>query len=163
MAAPTPAPASFQGSDDPWELAKARFLNELDPTERDIFNNATIENLFYTTSNANRADAERSRIRSISQKLGPLVSAIESYGKALDVFSQIAPLYLSPIWGSIRVVLVIARTYGKFYQRIVDTLGRIGDILPRFRKLWPPSGLISLDNCALDLRCMPADCSRNML
>ncbi|PVH79019.1 hypothetical protein DL98DRAFT_421132 [Cadophora sp. DSE1049] len=129
----TSASAALDGSDDAWGLAKARFLSDLDPSERDIFNNATLENLFYTTSNADRDDAEKSHVRVVATKLGPLVSAIESYGKALDTFVQIAPLYLSPIWGSIRVLLVLARKYGKFFERVVDTLGRIGDVLPRFR------------------------------
>lgn len=57
---------------------------------------------------------------------------MEDYGKALDAYANIASLYLAPIWGSIRVVLVIANTHAKFYYRILDTLGRIGDILPRF-------------------------------
>ncbi|KAG4436826.1 hypothetical protein IFR05_007675 [Cadophora sp. M221] len=129
----TSASAALDGSDDPWALAKARFLSDLDPSERDLFNNATLENLYYTTSNSNRDDAEKSRVRAAATKLSPLVSAIENYGKALDTFAQIAPLYLSPIWGSIRVLLVLARSYGKFFERLVDTLGRIGDVLPRFQ------------------------------
>lgn len=31
------------------------------------------------------------------------------------------------------MVLVIASSHGRFYDRIVDTFGRISDILPRFR------------------------------
>jgi hypothetical protein len=129
-------PASTKDNhDDPWELAKARFLEDLEPHEKELFNNATLENLYYSTSNANRDDAEKSKTRGVVRKLGPLVSAIESYGSALDAFAQISPQYLSPIWGSIRVILVITSSYGKFYEKIVDTLGRIGDILPRFREL----------------------------
>ncbi|PMD40956.1 hypothetical protein L207DRAFT_544209 [Hyaloscypha variabilis F] len=127
MANPTNA------SPDPWELAKSRFLEDLDPHEKDIFNNATLENIYYSTSNTNRDDAEKSKTRGVVRKLGPLVSAIESYGGAFDAFAQISPQYLSPIWGSIRVLLVVAGSYSKFYDKIVDTLGRIGDILPRFR------------------------------
>ncbi|PMD21213.1 hypothetical protein NA56DRAFT_572794 [Hyaloscypha hepaticicola] len=118
---------------DPWELAKSRFSQDLEPHEIDLFNNATLENIYYSASNANRADAETSKTRGVVRRLGPLVSAIESYGEAFDTFAQISPLYLSPIWGSIRVVLVVASSYSKFYDKIVDTLGRIGDILPRFR------------------------------
>jgi hypothetical protein len=129
MANPTNA------SPDPWELAKSRFLEDLDPHEKDIFNNATLENIYYSTSNTNRDDAEKSKTRGVVRKLGPLVSAIESYGGAFDAFAQISPQYLSPIWGSIRVLLVVAGSYSKFYDKIVDTLGRIGDILPRFRQL----------------------------
>ena len=120
--------------DDPWQLAKARFLADLDPQEQELFNHASLENLFYTTSNLNRNDSEDSRVRSASAKLGPFISAVENYGRALDVFTSIAPLYLAPIWGSIRVVLILAKTHGKFFDRIVDTLERVGDILPRFRE-----------------------------
>ena len=129
MATPTNA------SQDPWELAKSRFLEDLDPHEKDLFNKATLENIYYSTSNTNRDDAEKSKTRTIVRRLGPLVSAIESYGGAFDAFAQISPQYLSPIWGSIRVVLVMAGSYTRFYDKIVDTLSRIGDILPRFREL----------------------------
>lgn len=121
--------------DDAWSLAKARFLEDLDPKEQDIFRNATLENLYYSTSTSDRNDSDNSKSRLLARKIGPLVSAIESYGKALDTFSNIAPLYLAPIWGSIRVVLVLASAYGRFYDRIIDTLGRIGDVMPRFREL----------------------------
>jgi hypothetical protein len=129
----TPAPARTTRN-DAWQLAKARFLEDLDHAERLLFQNATLENIYYSTSNISRDDAENSKTRAVIQKLGPLVSAIESYGKAVDTIAQIAPLYLLPIWGSIRVLLVVASAHGKFYNQIVDTLSRIGDILPRFRK-----------------------------
>lgn len=119
---------------DPWELAKSRCSQDLEPHEIDLLNNATLENIYYSASNANRADAETSKTRGVVRRLGPLVSAIEIYGGAFDTFAQISPLYLSPIWGSIRVVLVVASSYSKFYDKIVDALGIIGDILPRFRE-----------------------------
>lgn len=117
-----------------WEKAKARFLEGLDPAEMKLFNEATIENLFYSTSVAQSQDSKDSKVRAVFEKIKPLITAIEEYGKALDVYAQIAPMYLSPIWGSIRVVLVIASVYSKFYGRMVEVLGKIGDLLPRFRK-----------------------------
>jgi hypothetical protein len=146
MAAPTNA------SQDPWELAKARFLEDLGPHEKELFNNATLENIYCSTSNTNREDAEKSKTRGVVRKLGPLVSAIESYGGAGDAFAQISPQYLSPIWGSIRIVLVAASSYTKFYEKIVDTLGRIGDILPRFRELKPCYGYCSILTVSRRLR-----------
>jgi hypothetical protein len=59
------------------------------------------------------------------------VDKIEEYGKAMDAFANIAPTFLAPVWGSLRVVLVLASGLGRFYERMTDTLGRIGDILPR--------------------------------
>ncbi|TVY80507.1 hypothetical protein LSUE1_G008386 [Lachnellula suecica] len=129
MTASRPALAT----DDPWSIAKDRFLADLDDKETKLFQTATLENLYFGASNADRQDAESSKVRTTIRKLGSLVSAVENYGKALDTFSNIAPLYLAPIWGSIRVVLVVAKAHEKFFEKIVNTLERIGDILPRFR------------------------------
>jgi hypothetical protein len=125
--------ASETSTYDPWLLAKGRYLDGLEPHEKVLFHEASLENLYYGTSNLERDD-RNSKSRKIIEKLQPLVEKIEDYGKALDAYANIAPAYISPIWGSIRVLIVIARAYGKFYDRIVETLGRIGDILPRFRK-----------------------------
>lgn len=134
MAAAATPPVAL-APDDPWAIAKTRFLRDLEPAERQLYDNATLENLLDATNAVNRDDAENSKSRTATRKLGPLISAIESYGAALDTIAQTAPLYLAPIWGSIRVVLVVAKSYVKFYDRIVDNLSRIGDVLPRFRRL----------------------------
>jgi hypothetical protein len=136
-----PTNANLNQSHKPWELAKSRFLEDLEPHERDLFDNATLENIYYSTSNVIRDNAEKSKTRAAARKLAPLIAAIESYGCAGDTITQLSPQYLSPIWGSIRIVLVAASSYNKFYDKLVDTLGRIGDILPRFRtfRLYPPS------------------------
>lgn len=67
------------------------------------------------------------------RKLQPFVLAIKDYGEALDVYTNISPLAIAPIWGSIRVLLVLAEKHDKFYSRLADVLSRIGDILPRFK------------------------------
>lgn len=131
-----------QQSFDAWNIAKARFLDGLDEGEKRLFTEANIENVFYKASNTEREDQKDSKTRSLLQNIQPLISAVEDYGKALDTYSNIASLYIAPIWGSIRVVLVIASSHGRFYDRIVDTFGRIGDILPRFRKFYPSFSLV---------------------
>ena len=130
---PVLAESPSDDSFDPWNIAQARFFEGLDETERAIFDEATLENLFYHASNVERDDREESKARSVVRRMQPLISAVEDYGKALDAYANIAPLYLSPIWGSIRVVLAIVSSHAKFYSRIIDVFGRIGDILPRFR------------------------------
>jgi len=117
---------------DPWQLAKDRYLEGLDSDERALFNEATIENLYYKASNEAR-DEKKRKTTSAIRKLQPLVAALKDYGEALDVYSNISPLPLAPLWGSIRVLLVFAEKYDKYYNRIVDVLGRIGDLLPRFK------------------------------
>jgi len=119
---------------EPWLAAKKRFLEGLDgDIERALFDEATVENVFSGVVDTNRNDGE-SKIRSFVAKLDPLVAAVNDFGEALNVFAGgSAPICF--IWGSIRVILVLARKYRKFYTRLVNCLERIGDILPRFRSL----------------------------
>jgi hypothetical protein len=116
---------------DPWEIARDRYFEKLEPEERVLFNEATIQNLYYVTSNAERADRINSKTRNAISAIQPLVDRIEEYGKAMDTYANMAPNLLAPIWGSLRVVLVLAKDFGRFYERMTNTLGRIGDILPR--------------------------------
>jgi hypothetical protein len=59
--------------DDPWELAKTHFLEDLNPIEIRLFENATLENIYYTESNADRGYVENSTTRAAFKKFGPLV------------------------------------------------------------------------------------------
>ena len=119
---------------DPWVIARNRFTADLSEHERAIFDSATLENIYYTASNYEREDRTSSKFRSLVQKLRPLVLAVEDYGKALDTFTSISPLYLAPIWGSIRIFLDLAKKHSKFYGQAVEMFSRIGDLLPRFRE-----------------------------
>lgn len=130
---PILAECASDDSFDPWKIAIARFLESLDEKSRGNFNKATPENLFYCASKVEREDREAIKARSAIRRIHPLISAVKDYGKALDVYANLASPYLAPIWGSIRVVLVIASSHAKFYSRILDVFSRIGDILPRFR------------------------------
>ncbi|TVY59373.1 hypothetical protein LCER1_G001100 [Lachnellula cervina] len=130
---PILAECASDDSFDPWKIAIARFLESLDEKSRENFNEATPGNLFYCVSKVEREDREAIKARSAIRQIYPLISAVKDYGKALDVYANLASPYLAPIWGSIRVVLVIASSHAKFYSRILDVFSRIGDILPRFR------------------------------
>jgi hypothetical protein len=93
----------------PWERAKQRYL-ELCPLageERRIFEEATPENIFYSASSNEKLHKEDSKSRYAADKLQPIVAAIAQYGVALDVGSNAFPLVLSPLWGGIRVLLLV--------------------------------------------------------
>ncbi|KAI8931644.1 hypothetical protein NX059_011294 [Plenodomus lindquistii] len=117
----------------PWETAKQRFLAGLSHEEAQEFRDATLENLFYNASAAQKRHAHGSRSWLVQERLSSLVDSIDDYGKALDVYSNTSGLILGPIWGSLRVILHIAREAGKFQDSIIDMLGQIGDAIPRFR------------------------------
>ncbi|RAL63639.1 hypothetical protein DID88_003682 [Monilinia fructigena] len=120
-------------SHDPWLIARDRFIIDLNETERVLFNEATPENIYHSASNVQQADQKASKTRAILRSLDPFMKAIQDYAAAMDTFANIAPLNVGPIWGSIRVVLAIADNHGKFYDRMIETFARIGDILPRLR------------------------------
>ena len=73
-----------------------------------MFNKASIEEILYDASAAEKRHGASSKSRALSRKLEPLVSAIDQYGQALDVYANACPLALSPLWGSIRVVLHVS-------------------------------------------------------
>jgi hypothetical protein len=107
----------------PWEAAKARFLERLSPEDVRNFHEATIENLFYATSAAQKRYAQQSRSWPLQQRLSSLVDAIDDYGKALDVFANTYSLVLSPVWGSIRVVIHVRTRI--FYIRVRHFITRL--------------------------------------
>ncbi|KIW05145.1 uncharacterized protein PV09_03696 [Verruconis gallopava] len=140
----------------PWETAKARFLDGLSESERFLFNSATLENLFYQSSGTFERFKNDSKLWRIQLKLQPLLDAVEEYGRALDVFSNTSSLVLGPLWGSLRVVIQLARGFGRYFERLMDIFAQIGDNLPRYRvyeRLFPQHDrlLAALANAYLDI------------
>jgi hypothetical protein len=91
----------------PWEVAVAEFIAELSPSEAALYCDPTLENLFYDASFAQKTHAIGSRSWRFTDRLSPLIDAIEDYGKALDVAVNTYPIALSPIWGCLRVILQV--------------------------------------------------------
>ena len=101
-------PTSLPIATQPWEAAKAKFLEGLPLEEVKRFKDATIDNIFYVASVAQKKHARHSKIWPLQQRLSSLVDAIQDYGQALDVYANTYGLILSPIWGSIRVILHVS-------------------------------------------------------
>jgi hypothetical protein len=123
------------GGDDnqAWVAARSEYIAGLDEEERRLFEDATPENLLFNATTAQTSHEQASQSRAIFRRLKPFLSVIESYGAALDVYSNIYPLALALIWGSLRVMLHLATNFNKIFDRVVDVLERIGYVLPRFR------------------------------
>jgi hypothetical protein len=98
------------GPTDPWSLARDRFMEDLNEEEKKVFANASLENLFYSASVAQKEHEEKSKSRAISARLEPFVTAIDQYAVVLDIFSNTYSLAMSPLWGSIRVLLHVEST-----------------------------------------------------
>lgn len=92
----------------PWESAKEKFLEGLSQEQAKQFGDATAENLFYDASAAQRTHAKNSRSWLLQERLSSLVNAIDDYSKALDVYSNTYGLVISPLWGSLRIILHVS-------------------------------------------------------
>lgn len=92
---------------DAWTRAKSRYVEDLIHAEKQFFMQASPETIFYDASAAEKRHEASSTSRRLIYKLQPFVTAIEKYGQALDVYSNASPLALSPLWGSIRVLLMV--------------------------------------------------------
>lgn len=151
---------------EPWTNAKNRFLDSLpDDADRQIFQEASLENLFYTASAGFQHHEFTSKIAKARKKLKPVLESLDGYSKALDVLSQSSASILCPLWGSLRIVLHLALSYEKYYDKIIDMYDRIGDLLPRFRSyqaLFPthPQLLAYLTDAYLEIVKFSYDASR---
>ena len=125
--------ACFVISEDAWTRARRRYIEDLSQNELELFNNATLENVFYTASARQKVHHAHSTTRHLGTKLQPFVAAIEQYGKAFDVYANASSLILGPLWGSVRVLLHLASEFQKYFDKLVDMFVRIGDVLPQFR------------------------------
>ncbi|KAL8727649.1 MAG: hypothetical protein Q9166_005885 [cf. Caloplaca sp. 2 TL-2023] len=118
---------------DAWTRAKDRYMEDLSDGERVLYANASPESIFYDASAAQKVHTSSGLGIKMIDKMKPLTAAIEQYSQALDVYTNAYPLVVSPLWGSIRIVLHLAREFGKYFERIVDMFAEVGDALPRFR------------------------------
>ena len=99
--------AAHLPSQDAWSRARNRYIQDLTHEEKQMYLQATPETIFYDASAAQKIHEASCTGRGLMHKLQPFVAAIEQYGKALDVYTNAYPLALSPLWGSIRVLLKV--------------------------------------------------------
>lgn len=99
----SPVPAS-----DAWIRARDRYVEDLSEEEQQRYFKASPESLLEDASTAEKSHGTTSTSRRVMEKLQPLVSAVEQYGEAVDVYSSTYSLALGPIWGSIKVLLHVS-------------------------------------------------------
>ena len=90
---------------DAWAQARERFVEDLDEAERAQFANATFENVFYSASAAQKIHEAQSVSKALAARTNALLTGINEWGKALDVYANASAMILCPLWGSIRVLI----------------------------------------------------------
>ena len=108
---------------DAWTRARDRYIVDLTHEEKRLYMQATAETIFYDASAAEKRHEANSTSRGLMHKLQPFIAAIEQYGQALDVYSNAYSLALCPLWGSIRVILLVRTLSGfSFICKLISTL-----------------------------------------
>ncbi|KAF8856188.1 hypothetical protein BDZ45DRAFT_482027 [Acephala macrosclerotiorum] len=118
---------------DPWIIARDQYVADLSQEERKVFENATLENILASSAEEQEKHQQQSRSRAVMRRLKPFFNALEEFGAAFDVISNTYSLALAPLWGSLRVILMLSKKFNKVFDSIVNVLERIGYVLPRFR------------------------------
>ncbi|RFU34097.1 hypothetical protein B7463_g2206, partial [Scytalidium lignicola] len=118
---------------DPWVIARDQYISDLTVEERKLFEHATLENILLTSTEDQIQHEQQSQSRAVMRRLKPFLSVIEEFGAAFDVFLNTYSLVLAPLWGSLRVIFLLASKYNEIFDRIVEVLERIGYVVPRFR------------------------------
>ncbi|KAG9377030.1 TPR-12 multi-domain protein [Pyrenophora tritici-repentis] len=86
---------------------------------------ATLLELDSTIQVLNERHNPRSAVRQIDARLEPFILFIERYAKSVDILSQGVPV-AAIIWGSLRVLLEMASSASRYFQKGIDMLERLG-------------------------------------
>ena len=95
--------------EEPWGVAAEGFLEDLEEEERERFYKATLSNLFPSIDAAHHSTHNNEiRWQAASRRLNTFLSGIEDFAKAIGLFEHAISTIISPIWGSVRVVLHVS-------------------------------------------------------
>ena len=119
----TPAPSL-----DPWTRARERFLQDLNPKERSLYDSASLENIFYDANAVQRAHIAQSTTYRLSSKIQPFIAAIDQYRHAFDVLTNTYPLGMAPLWGSMRVLIQVSNISYHTYHTKTHPLLAYGNV-----------------------------------
>lgn len=127
---------ALQFPTQPWEAAKTRFLQGLSEDEIKLFKEAGPENLFYGASALVKDHVSGSRTWRLQERLASFADALDDYGKALDVVVNTSPLILSPLWGSLRVLIHVSYSSSCQLFNVLTCGHRLSARLENSRKSW---------------------------
>jgi hypothetical protein len=109
--ATTPAAVRADGppniESNTWQKAVNDSQAFLSVDERTRFGNSAPEDIVHDFHTSQLARGQKSKIQIILRKIQPLVAAVERYGRSLDVITNASPEILSPLWGTLRALLVV--------------------------------------------------------
>lgn len=104
---------------DPWQVAVQRFKSTLNEKETELFDKATAEEILNEVVKIEQYQRKSSKLRRWSDGIKPLLDVIDDYGRAFDVLAN-ASSVLPPLWGSLRVLLIVGTLFRSLTQQILN-------------------------------------------
>jgi len=90
-----------------WEKAVQRSRAILTQKEQVRYAGSQPHDIVRDFENSRKIKAQTNKVELALSKIQPFVVALERYGKSLDVLANAAPDILSPVWGTMRALLVV--------------------------------------------------------
>ncbi|KAK7709701.1 hypothetical protein SLS57_008606 [Botryosphaeria dothidea] len=117
-----------------FESARKEFLRESGKAAGiDISSFTTINDVYDATDKIQQEQSESKALRYL-QRFQPYLACINHYAGVVETFAQTKPEIISPIWGCIKAILLIASTYARSYDKIVEVMVQLANSLPEFEK-----------------------------
>lgn len=90
-----------------WREAKDLFVGNLSDLEKSYLAHSTIIDAFSAVSDLEGQYELSSKSRKVGSLLRGPLEVVGRLAPALDVFSQVEPSIICPIWGSLRVMVMV--------------------------------------------------------
>ncbi|KAK4194345.1 ankyrin repeat-containing domain protein [Triangularia verruculosa] len=111
-----------------------RFTADLTTDERRLFEtSAAVKTLVSELRSIGTTHKQQSKSRRVGEALLPFIDGLETYGNGLSILANGSDI-LCPLWGSLRIVLDLAREFGEYFEKLALMLENIGTILSRLER-----------------------------
>ena len=100
---PSVAPTTFATA---WDVAKTAFVG-LSDEDRQLFEFTTADDARLAVKDAQTLYDKEHKHRKVWRCINAIVAGVETYAMAMDVFVNTSPLFLAPIWGTVRILMQV--------------------------------------------------------
>ncbi|CAP62321.1 uncharacterized protein PODANS_0_150 [Podospora anserina S mat+] len=110
------------------------FTADLTTDERRLFDTSVAaKTLIEELKAIGATHKQHSKSRRVGEALIPFINGLETYGDGLSILANGSDI-LCPLWGSLRIVLDLAREFGEYFEKLALMLENIGTILSRLER-----------------------------
>jgi len=131
--------ADRQSNDDAFAQAKDEFLQKLPDHERQCFavcsSAADLRKEMQTVLTHAAEFQHRQTTSRVLQRIQALSDRLEPYFAVVSIVVSSNPEYAAIVWGAIRLVLLLGRNFGEFFDKLAITIERITAKFPQYSAL----------------------------